>query len=119
MMMNNIKIPKSFYIGGQKMRVVIGQDQCLRSSDLGLCQLAKGVINISPDQTDDSMQNTFVHELIHAALDTLGRYSDSNDECFVSSLASVLTEAVRSMTYDDGEKRVPGLVYNENSTATV
>lgn len=112
---NDIKIPNHFYIGGQRVDVMIGDDPCLRQ-DLGLCRLANGTIHIADTQTPDSKMNTFVHELLHAALDTIGRYSESNDEQFVCSLAGALTEAIRTMEYGESIKENDTRNYTQNTT---
>ena len=92
-----IKLPKSFTVGQQKIDVQIVPPREMQSTGaLGRCMLSQGKILISSEQTESCMMNTFVHECIHAALDTAGYYDESNDEALVSSLAGFLLEIYNS-----------------------
>jgi hypothetical protein len=48
---------------------------------------------------DTFYYQTFVHELVHAVLDTMGREELSKDESFVDGLSEMLTQAVISSEY--------------------
>lgn len=101
------KIPKSFTVGGQEMDVLIVDT--IPEDKLSECTIWNGSIRIARvykgiPQTQSSQCNTFFHELTHAVLDTMGEYELSQNERFVCTFASLLTEAVRSFKYEeDGE----------------
>lgn len=63
------------------------------------CCLAAGYIKITKNfqglsQSESSMNNSYIHEVTHAILDTMGKSELSGDEVFVSSFAGYLTEFV-------------------------
>lgn len=94
--------PSKFTVGGQDFTVNY-KDEC---ENLGSCCVWSGRITIARNhkgepQSESSMDNTFVHELVHAILDTMGEDDLSQNEKFVSTFASFLTEAVRTMDFDN------------------
>ena len=68
----NFPIPKEFTVGGQDIKV--------------------SVVDRIPYNL-----NTFLHELTHTILDTMGEKELSSNEKFVSTFSSFLTEAIRTM----------------------
>lgn len=101
---DNIKIPVRYTVGGQDMEVEIVSPDSPIGDQLGLCKISSGKVYIASNQTETSMQNTFIHELIHTILDTVGRPELSSDESLVCSVAGVVLEALRSMEFDDNDK---------------
>ena len=101
---DNIKIPVRYTVGGQDMEVEIVSPDSPIGNRLGLCKISSGKVYIASNQTETSMQNTFIHELIHTILDTVGRPELSSDESLVCSVAGVVLEALRSMEFDDNDK---------------
>lgn len=94
------KIPESYRVGGQEIKVHI-VEELNKGRNLGVCCTAAGYIKIArkfsdPDeeQSESSMFNTFIHEWIHSCLDTIGRSDLSEDEQFVHSLAAAVTESI-------------------------
>ena len=93
------KIPNEFYVGGQKMDIRM-VDRC-EDNKLGRCCVAGGWIEIADifnkgeKCCESGKVNTFYHELTHSILDTMGEDELSNNEKFVSSFSSFLTEAMR------------------------
>ena len=96
--MSYVKIPKEFHVGGKKMEV----RDVARCDDnsLGTAFLAGGYVEIANAcNKEDSVSegckiNTFYHELTHAILDTMGEKELSQNEKFVCSFSSFLTEAM-------------------------
>ena len=94
-----MELPKKIQIGGQ----VLTTEMCNElGGQLGRCCLCKGYIRIATNidgciQTESSKFNTYVHECIHAILDTMGRGDLSQDEVFVSSFAGFATEELVSI----------------------
>lgn len=101
-------IPNSFNVGGVKMNVNIVDK--LSGGILGNCCLATSTVNIArtfidggtiSEQSEESMKNTFYHELTHSILDTMAEFDLSRNEIFVSTFSSFLNEAFGSMQFDE------------------
>lgn len=103
-------IPKQYKVGG--VRVDVELVERLGGGKLGECMLASGKVKIAENymsdneqyvQSEGSKENTFYHELIHSILDTMAEFSLSQNERFVSTFSSLLTEAMRSagVRYDN------------------
>lgn len=105
--MKGFLIPNTLHIGGQQIEVK-EVDRC-NDNNLGRCSLAAGVIEIARtfnsngDYTvsESSKQNTFIHEVLHATLDTMGENELSNNEKFVCGCAGYLTEAIQQIVEDN------------------
>lgn len=93
-------IPNIIRIGGQDISVV--SKERLDNNDLGTICIAEGVLQIA-DNFNNSMQcqgskiNTFIHEVIHGVLDTMGEFELSKNEKFVSTFASLLIDPIRDI----------------------
>lgn len=97
----DIKIPSKYRIGGQEVNIKF-VDSIKDSQDLGQLTLAAGEILIAENfngfkQSKSSEENTFIHELVHSILETMGELELSHNEKFVCCFASFLTEAIRTM----------------------
>ena len=97
------KIPNKYKVGGQS--ITVSTVDSLPNDILGDSNIGSGLVRIAKTfrgltQSEDSKFNTFIHELTHTVLDTIGRADLSDDETFVCSFASILTEAINSMEYD-------------------
>ena len=94
-----MELPKEIQIGGQ----ILATQMCNElGGKLGQCCCYNGYIKIATNvdsnaQTESSMLNTYIHECIHAILDTMGRSDLSQDESFVSSFAGFATEGIVSI----------------------
>lgn len=99
------KIPKRFKVGGQDIEVC--QVEYCESDSLGDCFVAQGLINIAKyasrgvEQSEASKFNSFWHELTHSILVTMGEYELNKNETFVCSFSGFLTEAIRSLEYEE------------------
>lgn len=90
----DIKIPKNFRVGGQLINVDLVEDL---EENLGTCCVSQCLIQIAnkyhgKPQAESCRVNTFVHEVVHSILDTMGRRDLSDDEVFVNCFASFVTE---------------------------
>lgn len=92
-----MKIPNKFQVGGQTIEVV---SATFDDDKLGNCAVHKGLIKIDNAQSEDSKLNTFLHELTHAVLTTMGEYDLNNNERFVCTFSGFLCEALKSFKYD-------------------
>lgn len=105
--MRNFNIPATLHIGGQQIDVK-EVDRC-NNNVLGRCNLAGGIIEIARifnsdgeiSVSDSSKQNTFVHEVLHAILDTMGETELNNNEKFVCGCAGYLTEVIQQIVEDN------------------
>ena len=94
-----MEIPKKIQIGGQILETLMCEEL---GGKLGRCCLFNGYIKIATNidntkQSETSILNTYIHEIIHAILDTMGRDDLSKDETFVSSFAGFATEGIVSI----------------------
>lgn len=94
-----MELPKEIQIGGQVLTTQMCEEL---GGKLGRCCCYNGYIKIATNvdgstQTESSIFNTYIHECVHAILDTMGRSDLSNDESFVSSFAGFATEGIVSV----------------------
>lgn len=93
-----IKIPNKFHVGGQCIDI---QYPDRLDDKLGECCASAGYIKIANTfrgeiQSESSKRNTFIHEMIHCILDTMGESDLSANEKFVSTFAGFLMEIILS-----------------------
>ena len=92
-----IEIPKSYFVGGQEIKVKQEVDYdrlgtvCVYAGELKLANTHCGKM-----QTQSSKENTFFHELVHSILETMGEYELTENEKFVSCFSGFLLEALKS-----------------------
>lgn len=94
------KIPNEFTVGGQDIKVQLVNripynvgEACLSTGTIKIA-LTNGSEEIN---TESYNLNTFLHEVTHTILDTMGEKELSSNEKFVSTFSSFLTEAIRTM----------------------
>lgn len=106
--MDKVVIPSSFRVGGQLIEVTIPEEL---DEKLGQCCVSEGYVKIADKyngkpQSETCKTNTFVHEVIHCILDTMGRGDLSGDEVFVNTFAGFATEILYSMKFEkNGNER--------------
>ena len=93
-------IPSKIRIGGQDISIV--NEERLDENELGTICLAKGVINIADNfnnskQCESSKINTFIHEVVHGVLDTMGEFELSKNEKFVCTFSSFLVDTIEEI----------------------
>ena len=93
-------IPDKIRIGGQEIRVV--NEERLDDNKLGTICVAEGVLRIADNfnnlkQCESSKINTFVHEIIHGILDTMGESELSGNEKFVCTFSSLLIDTIEEI----------------------
>ena len=104
-------IPSKIRIGGQDINVLIKEH--LSDSKLGKICLASGELEIAENfyeykQSESSKVNTFIHEVVHGVLDTMGENKLSSDEKFVTTFASLLVDVVEEIVEVNKEERING-----------
>lgn len=99
-----MKIPVRIKVGGQTIEV--RKVERLDRNYLGECRIAEGVIEIAEKfnrntpVSETCQINSFFHEATHAILNTMGEDDLNNNEKFVCTLSSFLTEIFLSAEYD-------------------
>ena len=90
-------IPDKIRIGGQDI-IVVNKER-LDDNKLGTICVAEGLLRIADNssnikQCESSKFNTFIHEVVHGVLDTMGEYELSGNEKFVSAFSSFLVDTI-------------------------
>ena len=93
-------IPDKIRIGGQDIRIV--KEERLDDNKLGTICVAEGVLRIADNfnnlkQCESSKINTFVHEIVHGILDTMGESELSGNEKFVCTFSSLLIDSIEEI----------------------
>lgn len=101
---NNFEIPSNYIVGGQNIEVSYPKE--IKGDKLGEVCILGGFLHIAETsdsiaQSKSSMENTFVHELVHSVLDTMGEFELSRDEKFVCCFSGFLLEALKSFKYEN------------------
>ena len=93
-------IPDKIRIGGQDISVV--NKERLDDNKLGTICVAEGILRIADNssnikQCESSKINTFIHEVLHGVLDTMGESELSSNEKFVSTFSSLLIDTIEDI----------------------
>ena len=106
-----MKIPSKIRIGGQDIDVCVVDR--IEDEKLGRICVAEGKMLIADNfstskQSDTSKVNTFVHEVVHGILDTMGETELSQNEKFVlifsSFMVDVIEEIIKTNNTQDDDK---------------
>ena len=106
-----MKIPSKIRIGGQDIEVCVVER--IEDDKLGQICVAEGKILIADSfytkkQSNSSKVNTFVHEVVHGILDTMGETELSRNEKFVLTFSSfivdVIEEIIKTNNTQDNDK---------------
>ena len=102
-------IPNKIRIGGQDISVV--NEERLDDDILGKICLAEGVLHIADNfsnrkQCESSKINTFIHEVVHGVLDTMGEFELSKNEKFVCTFASLLIDTIEEIVKVNNEHTI-------------
>lgn len=95
-----MKIPSKIRIGGQDIDVCIVDR--IEDEKLGQMCVAEGKLLIADNfstrkQSDASKVNTFVHEVVHGVLDTMGETELSGNEKFVLTFSSLIVDVIEEI----------------------
>ncbi len=93
-------IPNTIKIGGQDISVV--NKERLDNDILGEICIAEGVLKIANNfknrkQCQSSKITTFIHEVVHGVLDTMGESELSGNEKFVCAFSSLLVNPIEDI----------------------
>ena len=106
-----MKIPSKIRIGGQD--IIIEMPEHLPDNKLGDICVAGGKIRIAKkfsdnEQSETSMKNTFIHEVMHGVLSTMGEYELNENERFVCTFASLLVDVIEEIVKVNKEECING-----------
>ena len=95
-----MNIPKKLKVGGVDYSVK-QVEHCGTNDDFGLWR-PQGIIEIATqaggyEVSESQKKQTFLHELTHAILFTMGKEELNEDESFVNTFSSFLNEAISTM----------------------
>ena len=95
-----MKIPDNITIGGQIIDVKLIDH--LDNGCLGQISLGESEIIIAQNfngrkQHQESINSTFIHEIIHGILDTMGETELSNNEKFVNTFSGYLYQLIKQI----------------------
>ena len=93
-------IPNTIRIGGQDISVV--NKERLNNDILGDICIAEGTLRIANNfknckQCQSSKITTFIHEVVHGILDTMGEFNLSENEKFVCTFSSLLVNPIKDI----------------------
>lgn len=93
-------IPKKFKVGSVDYEVRL-VEHCCMNDDFGLWR-PQGIIEIATqaggyEVSESKKKQTFLHELTHAILFAMGKEDLNDDESFVNTFSSFLSEAINTM----------------------
>lgn len=99
-------IPDRIRIGGQDVNII--KEDRLDDNKLGTICVAEGVLRIADNfsnlkQCESSKINTFIHEIVHGILDTMGESELSGNEKFVSTFSSLLIDPIEEIINTNNE----------------
>lgn len=99
---NKIKIPKEFYIFGQKITVKRSRSLFEKHKAWADWNANKNLIRIQIPKkgielTQEQVEEAFIHEAVHAALDILNYEKLSLDEKFVDDFANALHQIFKTL----------------------
>ena len=113
-------IPNKIRIGGQDIDII--KEERLDNNKLGTICIAEGVLRIADkfsnfQQCESSKINTFIHEIVHGILDTMGEFELSENEKFVCTFSSLLIGPIKEIVKTNLEQlpraKIPQLDINK------
>lgn len=102
-----MKIPSKIRIGGQDVEIRIVDH--IEEEKLGQICMAEGKLLIADNfstrkQSESSKVNTFIHEVVHGILDTMGENELSGNEKFVSTFSSFMVDVIEEIIKTNNTK---------------
>lgn len=76
---------------------------CLASGEMEIAEKSYGY-----KQSETSKVNTFIHELVHGVLDSMGENELSSNEKFVTTFTSLFVDVIEEIVKVNKEERING-----------
>lgn len=96
-----MRIPREFQVGAHTVKVLKNK----RLTDAyGMWYTAQKEIHLAKPKKDWSeffAFQVFVHEVVHALLETMGRQDLSDNEAFVDGLSEAITQVILTSKFDE------------------
>ena len=92
-------IPASFKLFNQTVKVIYKRDLIDKKKAFGLWDYNRSTIYLQQSTrkhpiTKEQLENTLIHEALHACLNMMGEYNLSNNETFVHTLSSLIQQFI-------------------------
>lgn len=106
-----LRVPKTLVIRGQTWRVQLHDPGTLKDDDgnhaFGYCDTDARVIKLERSDDPETVEDTFIHELLHACFHTTSIVRESTEEKIVRAVTPPLMEAMKQLrwanvTVDEG-----------------
>lgn len=102
--MNDIKIPKEFTLFSQNIIVEFNNQRCSDSSALGITRDCVNKILLATASDNDELPNdtieqTFLHEVVHQILYKMSEYDIAKNEKFVDLFSKLLHQFMKTAKY--------------------
>lgn len=96
-------IPVEVQLGGTTIKVELVNNG-INGSKVGECSLTSSTIKIASEcnnkpTSSQYREASYYHELIHAILQTMGKFDKDSDERFVEGFANLLHQAIKTAKY--------------------
>lgn len=103
--MNKIKIPVKFELGGKTIHVecedkMVDRDDCVGQASCRRNKIKLQTNNIGITRPQESIEETFFHELVHWVLEMMCEKELTQNERFVSNFAQYLHQAFKTAEYE-------------------
>lgn len=89
----NYTIPKKFDLGGITWKV---EQLDVIPGAMGACSNSEAIIILLKNLSPEVKMQTFLHELAHAILFSMGKSADQHDEQFVDGFATFFLQFLKS-----------------------
>lgn len=105
--MRRLVIPKSFSINGLEWHVFTDKTaprdlkDKLRAEDLGVCVYSARAIILASWQTEDEMEETFFHEVLHVLLEDDEWLGSELEHHVIQTIEAPLTRLMRQLVYKE------------------
>ncbi len=90
-----ISVPREFILLGRTYKV-LQPPRVDKEGNLGDCNSDAALIKVRRNLKKELKEHTFLHEMTHAILDSLGYNKLSNDEKFVDSFSGALYQVLKT-----------------------
>lgn len=97
-----MKIPKKFEVYGETITIEFSKNLTSKSDMIGRTFLREGRIVLQKPgkvYSEERIEQTFYHELVHVILDKISEQKLSGNEGFVDRFACLLHQAIKTMRF--------------------